>query len=64
MLTGGQALYNITPPPFYDICSLLSPEDQAQAQEPEELANHSWLMQVQGGRPGSEIPAISTLPVC
>ena len=51
-------------PPFYDIRSLLSPEDRAQAPEPEELANHSWLMRMQGGKPGSEIPAISTLPVC
>ena len=51
-------------PPFYDIHSLLSPEDQVQAPEPEELGNRSWLVTMQGGRVGPEIPAISTFPVC
>ena len=43
-------------PPFYDIHKLLSPEERAQAQAPEELGNYSWLARTQ---PVSEISVLA-----
>ena len=46
-----------TTPPFYDIRSLLPPEEQARAQAPEDLRNYAWLDRTQ---PASEVPDLSS----
>ena len=47
-------------PPFYDIHTLLSPEDRARAPEPEELGNCSWLARMPGETNDPGTPVVST----
>ena len=50
--------------PFYDVRSLLSPEDRARVQEPVALGNRSWVPRMEGPQPDSDTPPVSLPRVC
>ena len=50
--------------PFYNICNLLSLQDQAQIPGPEPLGNYVWLKQMHGEEFDSDTPVLSSSLAC